>query len=186
MDTSLEKSNPQLKNFHKLEVVDREAVLAQLQDDVAALVLREEKLAELQKQEVRQTLKGKVAQGIQQLNSLADIINTLATQLETEMLKFKQTAIETNCAYRAIQQPPDLKAMGMEQPNFHRWRPLSIWQVNYSSVPTVVKERGRFVLTARIVDLFQAEREKDAQRRAEAAQHSRKTFERWLSERRKL
>lgn len=103
------------------------------------------------------------------------------------MLKFKKIAIETNRAYRAIQQSLDLKAMDMEQPTkLHHWRPLSIWQVHDSVVPAVVKQRAGFVLTARIVDLFQAQREGDAQRLAEAAQHRRKIFERWLAERRRF
>lgn len=177
---------PQLTNFHKCEVVDREAVLAQLQDEVVELAKYEKKVAELQKQQTQEILQGQVAQGIQQLASLADSINALAIQLETEMLKFKETAIETNQAYRAIQQPTDLTAIGMEQPRLHCWKPFSIWQVHYSAVPAVVKERAKFVLTARIVDLFQAEREGDAHRRAETAQRRRKALERWLAERRRF
>lgn len=108
-------------------VVGRDAALAQLQGDVDDLA-KLEKLAELQNQQVRQTLKGEVAQGIQQLAFLADRINALDTQPEAEMLNFKQIAIETNKAYRTIQQPPDLKVMGMERPaRLHRIRPLSIW-----------------------------------------------------------
>lgn len=53
--------------------------LSPVQSEVADLAKREEKLAELQKQQVRETLKGEVAQGIQQLAFLTDSINALAT-----------------------------------------------------------------------------------------------------------
>jgi hypothetical protein len=43
-----------------------------------------------------------------------------------------------------------------------------------------------FILTAKIVDLFQSERERDVQRLAEAAQRRRKALENWLAERRQF
>lgn len=172
----------QLKQLEIDEYVD----LAQLQDDVAALAKQQEKLAELQKEQLRQSLKSEIAQGIQQLTSLADRINALGNQLEAEMLKFKKIASETNKAYCAIQEPPNLKVIAREQPILHGWKPLCIWQVHQSIVPTVVKQREVFFLTAKIVDLFQSERERDVQRLAEAAQRRRKALENWLTERRQF
>ncbi|MEG4633287.1 hypothetical protein QUB56_27525 [Microcoleus sp. AR_TQ3_B6] len=172
----------QLKQLEIDEYVD----LAQLQNDVAALAQQQEKLAELQKEQVRQSLKSEITQGIQQLTSLAERINDLGNQLEAEMLQFKKIASETNKAYCAIQEPPNLKVRGREQPILHGWRPLSIWQVHQSIVPTVVKQRAVFVLTAKIVDLFQSDRERDVQRLAESAQRRRKALENWLAERRQF
>ena len=166
--------------------IDKYAGLTQLQSDVTALAKQQEKLAELEKQQLRKTLKGEVAQGIHQLTFIAERINALGNQLEAEMLNFKKVASETNKDYCAIQQPPNLKVMGMEQPTLHCWSPLCTWQVHHSSVPTVVKQRAVFVLTAKIADLFQAERERDVQRLAEAAQRRRKAFESWLAERRRF
>ncbi len=168
--------------FKQLEI-DEYVDLTQLQDDVAALAKQQKDLAELQKEQLRQALKGEIAQGIQQLTSLADRINALGNQLEAEMLKFKKIASETNKAYCAIQEPLNLKAMAIEQPIIsHGWRPLCIWQVHHSSVPTVVKQRAVFVLTAKIVDLFQSERERDVRRLAESARCRRKALENWLAE----
>ena len=79
-----------------------------------------------------------------------------------------------------------INALGKKQPILHCWRPLCIWQVHHSSVPAVVKQRAVFVLTAKIVDLFQSERERDFQRLAEAPQRRRKAFESWLAERRRF
>jgi len=172
----------QLKQLEIDEYVD----LTQLQDDVAALVKQQEKLAELQKEQLRQSLKSEIAQGIQQLTSLAERINTLGNQLEAEMLQFKKIATETNKAYCAIQEPPKLKVMARKQPILYGWRPLCIWQVHQSIVPTVVKQRAVFILTAKMVDLFQSERERDVQRLAEAAQRRRKALENWLAERRQF
>ncbi len=50
----------QLKQLEIDEYVD----LTQLQDDVAALVKQQEKLAELQKEQLRQSLKSEISQGI--------------------------------------------------------------------------------------------------------------------------
>ena len=167
-------------------VVNRDDTLTQLQSDVADLFKYQEKLSELKKQQIWETLKNEMAEGIQELASLADSINALSNQLEAKMLKFNKIAIETNKAYRAIQSPPNLKATGIEQLRFQGWKPLSIWQVHHSAVPAVVKERIGFVLTVRTVDLSEADTEGDAQRRAEAAEERRKAFEHWLAERRQF
>ena len=146
--------------------IDKYAGLAQLQDDVAALAKQQEKLAEIEKQQLRHTLKGEIAQGIHKLTFIAERINALGNQLEAERLKFKKIASENNKAYCAIQQPPNLKFMGMGQPILHAWRPVCIWQSHHSSVPAVVKQRAVFVFTAKIVDLFQSERERNFQKLA--------------------
>ncbi|MBD1930349.1 MULTISPECIES: hypothetical protein [Cyanophyceae] len=167
-------------------VVSIDETLAQLQSDVADLFKYQEKLSELKKKQIQENLKIEVAEGIQELASLADSINTLSSQLEAKMLNFKRVAIETNKAYRAIHLDANLKATGIEQPGFQGWKPLSIWQLHHSAVPAVVEGKMGFILTARTVNLSEVNTERDAQRRAEAAEERRKAFEHWLAERRQF
>lgn len=167
-------------------VTNEEAALAQLQIDVEelanSLAKRQTKLAERQKQQGWEVLKSEFERGIRQLLVLTDSINFLATQLETQMLDFKKVASETNKAYQNIQQSSDLK--DMEQLKLREWKTHSLWQVHSSSVPTVLKGKTGFILTMRIVDLFQREREEDISILTKTAQRRREAFECWLAERR--
>lgn len=172
----------QFTNAQKLEVVSLDTAVAQLQTEVAELEKRGKDLAEQKQKQQQEILQRQVEQGVQQLETLAGHINALASQLEAEMLKFKEIAVEVNRRYHVIQQPSDFKVMGWNESRLHYWRPLNIWEVHYSAIPAVVRRRSKFVLTAKIVDLFKAESEVDAQRRAEAAQKRREALEHWLAE----
>lgn len=77
------------------------------------------------------------------------------------MLNFKNIALETNRVYHAVQQPVDLEIMEWNELKCDRCKTSSICQIHFSSVPTVVNQRGKFILTARIVDLFQVEKQVD-------------------------
>ncbi|MEC4812782.1 MAG: hypothetical protein SAK29_05845 [Scytonema sp. PMC 1069.18] len=151
-----ESELPQLKP----QVTNQQDSLEQLQEDVAALAKYVEKLSQWRKQEVQQTLKSKIVTGLQQLGLLADSINLLADQLEIEILKFKTIAIETNEAYHAIQQSSNTTLTAQTPSN---QRPLNIWEVNFSALPVVEKKTGGFLLTARTINLFAPDTQKDIQ-----------------------
>jgi DNA repair exonuclease SbcCD ATPase subunit len=181
--TSLKKRlSLQFKNTQKIESVSLDKTIEQLQKGVAELEKNVKESAEQKRKQEQEILQDKVKQGVQQLEDLAGQINALATQLEAEMFKFKEIAIEVNRHYHAIQQFPNFKVIGWNESRLAHWRPLNIWEVHYSAIPAVVRRGSRFVLTAKIVDLFKAEWEVDVQRRAEAAQKRREALERWLAE----
>jgi hypothetical protein len=159
------------------QVVSKEITLAQLNDDVNALAEYYEKLCEYKKQQEWRNLQDKVAYSFQELASLTEVINALSTQLETEIQKFHKIANETNKAYCAIHQAPEM--MSVEKVK------LSIWQVHHSSIPVVIKEKGKFVLTEKKLDFSQPEMKKDVPRQAEVAQQRRKALESWLEQQRK-
>lgn len=121
------------------QVVD----LASLQYDIAALAEYEGTLAKLQKQRIRHNLRREFEQGIQELSWLMEHINTLSVQLETEMFKFKQIAVKTNKAYWSIQQPLNLN-LNRENLKLNYRIPHSIWQIQSSIVPVIVKRQGVF------------------------------------------
>jgi DNA repair exonuclease SbcCD ATPase subunit len=170
------------KPAQKDEVFWLNTTVAQLQTEVAKLEQNVNYLAEQKWQQEQEIIQCQVEQGVQQLEALAEHINTLANQLETQMLKFKEIALEVNRDYHLIQQPSDFKVMGWNESRPHYWKPLNIWEVHYSVIPAVVRRGSKFVLTAKIVNLFKAEWEVDTQRRAEAAQKRREALERWLVE----
>lgn len=156
------------------------ADLTQLQLHVAELVEFRNYLQDLQQLQKQEELYHQVAEGMQKLVDQGVRINTLATQLELEILQFKEIALEVNQPYQAIQQPLELKTPGNDELRRFRWRPLNIWEVHYSKVPTVVRHKTGFVLTAKTIDLFNAEGELEFQKQIKAAQRRREAFESWL------
>lgn len=163
---------------------DMEAVLTQLHRDVVELAKVGKYLQQLQQHQQQETLQYQVAEGFQKLTDQADRINALANRLEAEIFHFKEIALEVNQAYHAIQQPLDLKATGGDELRRFHWRPLNIWEVHSSAIPTIVRHKAGFILTVKTVDLFKAERESNFQRRAKAAQRCNEAFQRWLAEKR--
>ncbi|MBW4427782.1 MAG: hypothetical protein KME50_25910 [Nostoc desertorum CM1-VF14] len=165
------------------QVVSKQVTLAQLHNDVTALAEYYQKLCEYKKQQQWRNLQDKVVYGFQELASLSEVINALSTQLETEIQKFHKIASETNKAYCAIHQAPEM--MNGEKVKLSSWQHLSIWQVHHSSIPVVIKEKGKFVLTEKKLDFSNPEMKKDVPRQAKVAQQRRKTLESWLEQQRK-
>lgn len=164
-------------------VVSKKITLAQLQDDVTALAEYYQKLCKYKKQQEWWNLQDKLAYGYQELASLSEVINALSTQLETAIQKFNKIANETNEAYCTIHQT--LEIMSVERAKLSSWQHLSIWQVHHSSIPVMIKEKGKFVLTEKKVDFSKPEMKKDVPRLAEVAQQRRKALECWLEQQRK-
>lgn len=125
--------------------------LVQLQDEVAKV---ENTLLELQ-QKKHEVLQHQLSVAIHKLATLADSINALANSIESEILKFKETAVEFNHLYHTLQDSPDFKALEGDKSKMPRWRPLNIWEINHSavSVPTVIRRESQFVLTVKAIEL---------------------------------
>ena len=79
----------------------------------------EKNLVEEKRKQEQKSLQHKVEQDVQQLEAIAAYINALATQLEAEMFKFKEIAVEVNRCYHVIQQPPDFNVMGGNESKLH-------------------------------------------------------------------
>jgi hypothetical protein len=166
-------------NLSQKLIVPFQTRLKQLQNDIASLAEHEERLSEIQNQQLIQILQKKVELGIEQLDLQAEHINSLALQLEVEMLNFQKIVAAINPALRQLRY---LNNKSRKQPILSWTPPLSIWQIHSSIVPIVVKQRGVFILAAKTVDFFQ----KDCQRRAELAQRRRQKFENWLLQQRRF
>jgi|GEM_PF-2852879 DNA repair exonuclease SbcCD ATPase subunit len=134
--------------------------LNQLKLDIAKLEkYLQEKVEEKTKQE-QKALKEKIEKGIQELETIAEKINSLSTEIEALMIQFKEIAVEVNRNYHLIQLPPFLRQIKSDKSKLNCWRPLNIWDVHSSSIPTVVRRGAKFILTVKMVDLFNAERDK--------------------------
>ena len=80
------------------------------------------------------------------------------------MFKFKEIAVEVNGNYHLIQQPPNLRITEWDKSKKGGWKPLNIWDVHSSIIPTVIRRGAKFILTVKMVDLFNTERARDADR----------------------
>ncbi|MDZ7968674.1 MAG: hypothetical protein RM368_27590 [Nostoc sp. DedSLP03] len=107
----------------------------------------------------------------------------MAAELEAEIIKFKEVAVEVNCSYHAVQKPPNFTEMGCDKSKV-RWRPSNIWQVDYLAIPTVIRLESKFVLTAKTIDMFKKEPKIDVQQKVKKATESREAFLKWLTKQR--
>jgi hypothetical protein len=130
---------------------DVNPALVKLQDEVAKF---EKVLLEL-RQKKYEILQHQLSMGIHNLVTLANNINALSNNLESEIIRFKETAVEVNHLYQTIQKSPAFKALEQEKTIMERWRHINIWKMNHSavSVPIVIKRESQFVLTVKVVDL---------------------------------
>ncbi|MHC5939462.1 hypothetical protein [Nostoc sp.] len=154
--------------------------LTELQTEVVKLHNYCQQLTEEKRKKEQENLKNQVEEGVKKLSVLTRRINTLAAELEAEIIKFKEVAIEVNCSYHAVQQPPKFTEMGCDKSRV-RWRPSNIWQVDSLTIPTVIRLESKFVLTAKIIDMFKNEPKIDVQQKVKKATESREAFLKWLT-----
>ncbi len=94
-------------------------------------------------------LRQRTKEGLKRLESQAERINQLSSELETAVVEFKVIASEVNRDWKAIQ--------AIQEP-----RNVSVDICDYQAVyiPNVQqKSSGSFVMRSRTIDLFKAERE---------------------------
>ncbi|MEJ1932933.1 hypothetical protein WDZ92_22220 [Nostoc sp. NIES-2111] len=153
--------------------------IAQLESEVTELEKYGQELLAHKQQQQQEILQETVTQGIEELEILANKINTLASQLEAEMSNFKEIAVKVNRSYQDLQLLPNSQLMEWNESTLRQSRPLNIWEVHDTSIPIVVKRGKKFILTTKIVNLFPAEAIDD-KTKARAAQKCRSSLEAWL------
>ncbi|BCL35165.1 hypothetical protein [Nostoc sp. MS1] len=153
--------------------------IAQLESEVAELEKYGQELLAHKQQQQQEMLQETVTQGIEELDILANKINTLASQLEAEMSNFKKIAVKVNRSYQNLQQLSDSQLMEWNESTLRHSRTINIWEVHNIAIPIVMKQGKKFIITTKIVDLFKAE-EIDAKTKAKLAQKRRSALEAWL------
>ncbi|MBF2063545.1 MAG: hypothetical protein IGS39_03800 [Calothrix sp. C42_A2020_038] len=131
--------------------VTLQSSLAQLAAEIAELETMSRELVQNQQRNEQQILEAKVESGVQQLEQIAHRVNILAAQLETEMRNFKEVAVEVNRCYHICQQ---LESSHQNQPKPHRWTPLNIWDIHFSSIPAIIKRGNKFIFVEKVINLF--------------------------------
>lgn len=111
------------------------------------------------RQEKQEFMQRQLSAGIHKIAIIANNINTLANSIENEISNFKATALEVNHLYQTIQTSPIFKVLKDEKSIIPPWIPINIWEMDSSNifVPTVVRSKSQFVLTAKSVDIHKKE-----------------------------
>ncbi len=111
----LSVEHSQKSGFFEYSQLCQVITLTELQTEVVELHNYCQQLTEENRKKEQKTLKIQVQEGVQKLSVLTENINTLSAELEAEILKFKEVAIEVNYSYQAVQKPPNFTAMGCDK-----------------------------------------------------------------------
>ncbi|MFH7029825.1 MAG: hypothetical protein ACHBN1_31800 [Heteroscytonema crispum UTEX LB 1556] len=131
------------------------SALSELEDEVAKV---EQALLEL-RQKKQEALQYQLSTGIEDLETQANRINAIADSLESEILKFKETAVEVNYLYNSIHDSPALKTAEPDKSKSKsitsRSQLTNIWEMKNIgfSIPTVVKRESQFIITVKAIAL---------------------------------
>ncbi|HEY9801606.1 MAG TPA: hypothetical protein V6D25_14715 [Leptolyngbyaceae cyanobacterium] len=123
----------------------------QLQDEVTKL---EHALLEL-KEKKQEFLQYQLTTNMEKLSVQAEQVNTLAINLESEIIKFKETAVELNNIYQTINSSPKLPTEDNKNLNLQSQKITNLWKIHKLdfSVPTIVKQESQFILTAKTIEI---------------------------------
>lgn len=123
----------------------------QLQDEVSKL---ENALLEL-KEKKQEYLQYQLTTNMEKLSVQAEQVNNLAVNLESEILKFKETAVELNNIYQTINSSPKLPTEENKNLNLQNQKITNLWKIHKLdfSVPTIVKQESQFILTAKTIEI---------------------------------
>lgn len=158
----LSPQKPTTKPTKKLALItkaqeNRPNTLSQLQIDLVALETHLQYSIEKSSNQEKIHLNYQIETGVQRLIDIAGKINNLSSDIEALMLHFKDIALDINHKYHLMQQSQNLLTNQGDTPKLHRQRPLNIWEIHSSTLPDVVRQGAKFILTSRIVDLFKSE-----------------------------
>lgn len=131
----------------------QKVTLSQLQIETSDLDKYWQEIAESKRKEELYTLTQKIEAGIQELTVIAEKINSLANDIKALMFCFKEIAVKVNRDYHLIQQTFNLSLTKLDKSK-RRLRPLNIWEIHDSSIPTVIRRGAKFILTKTTVNLF--------------------------------
>ncbi len=139
--------------YTKIEVTPPQDTIAKLEADIADLEIMSNQLAQTKQKNQEQILESKIEFGVQELEQIAERINQLAAQLETEIHNFKNVAVEVNKHYHQQQlQSNNHNHNSISKSN--RRIPLNIWDIHFSSIPTIIKRGTKFIIVEKIINLF--------------------------------
>lgn len=129
--------------------------LLQLKSEVDKV---ENTLLEL-RQEKQEFMQHQLSVGVDKIATIANNINTLANTIESEISNLQATAIKVNYLYHSIHSSPIFKALQDEKSIIPPWIPINIWEIDRLDilVPTVIRTKSQFVLTAKSVDIHKKE-----------------------------
>ncbi len=167
------------------EIFESAKPLTQLQREITELGKQYQQLANQKLNQEQNSLNIRLKEGVQLLEAIAGSINALAADLEAEIVKFKEVAVEVNKDYHLLQQPRHYKEASVNEAKKHKCKTLNIWEIHNPVVPSIVRRGAKFILTTKAVNLFGSEQEIDVAMRAEAAQKRREALENWLTEQHK-
>lgn len=160
--------------------------LDRLQMEITFLSDRKKHLDELRKRQFEEILVQELTEQVEELEAMSHVINSLSTQLEIELIRFKGIAVQANKLYQAMQYRSMDQVTDQpegDQTEKCRRSPRSIWQIHHSGVPQITRQQDGFVVTQKLIDLFTEEEKTESQRRAEHAEKRGKRFLDWLEER---
>lgn len=146
------------------------SALSELQHEVAKV---EQALLEL-RQKKQEALQYQLSTSIENLETQANRINAIADSLESEIFKFKETAVEVNYLYNSIQDSPTLKSAEQDKSKSKsitsRLQLTNIWEMKNIgfSIPTVIKRESQFIITVKAIALHK-EKENAPQENLEQA-----------------
>jgi DNA repair exonuclease SbcCD ATPase subunit len=153
---SLQKPTKKLALKIKVEE-NRPNTLSQVQLDLAALENYLQYSIATRSIQEKIYLNHEIETGVQKLVDLAGEINNLSSDIEALMLNFKEIAVDINHKYHLMQQFQNLLTNQDNTAKLHRQRPLNIWEIHSSILPSVVRQGSKFIITSRIVNLFKSE-----------------------------
>jgi hypothetical protein len=130
--------------YTEIEVLSPQDTIAKLEADIAYLETMSSQLAESKQKTEQQILESKVEFGVQELEQIAERINQLAVQLETEIHNFKTVAVEVNKYYHQKQLQSNTRI------------PLNIWDIHFASIPVIIKRGAKFIIVEKIINLFKS------------------------------
>lgn len=139
--------------YTEIEVTSPQDTIAKLEADIADLEIMTNQLAQVKQKNEQRILESKIEFGVQELEQIAERINFLASKLENEMHNFKNVAVEVNKHYHQQQLNQNNKE---DNTTSNRRIPLNIWDIHFSSIPTIIKRGTKFIIVEKIVNLFKS------------------------------
>lgn len=137
---------PQSGDIYRRRKID--SAINQLRDDLNSLEMHLMQLKRQKQQE--KSLKFRAEQEMHKLEEQSARINLLGYWLEMEILKFSRAVRQVEQSRGAVQQITEKQDKLIAS---HQYQALSIWDIHCSTMPILVKQQSRFLLTCRSMDL---------------------------------
>ncbi len=150
--------------------------LTQLEEDIKKMNQKCHELLKEKQNQQEKMLTKQVQNGIELLEVISKQINTLSAELEAEITKFQEIAVEVNRDYHLLQRLSNSEPIVLNQSKRYRCRPLNIWEIHNSTIPIVVKHGNKFILTKRNINLVNVEQQSHDENNLEKCAEEEKTL----------